>query len=90
MNKVHIKKTLRVIEGLVTLFVLLIPMSSQSEISTGVRLSMIILGLVLTITFLVCRWLLRKEYTKSENFFEGLIGIAFLFLLLYLLLSSLF
>ena len=82
----YFKRILRIIEGITTILVLLTPLSFPfGKVNDDVKIGVAILGTTLTIIFLLCRWFLRREYTKSENVFGVFFGISFLFLCLYLL-----
>lgn len=90
LDNYYFKKILRIIEGMTTILVVLTPLSFPfGKVNDNVRIGLTILGTTLTILFLFCRWFLRREYTKSENFFGALLGISFLFLCLYFLFSLL-
>ena len=85
-NVLICKRFLRIVEGLATLFVLFYCGSYSHSGKNATEMWISLIGCILATGFLFCRWFLRKEYTKAENFFDFLLGIAFLFFFFLLLL----
>lgn len=80
------KRFLRIVEGFATFFVLFYCGSYSHSGKNKTEIWISLIGCALATGFLSCRWFLRKEYSKPENCFDFLLGIAFFFFFLYLLL----
>lgn len=85
-NQYLSRKVLGIIEGIITLFVLVITFADPI-FSNGVKIGLASAAIILSIIFLICRWIIRAECNRMENFFDIMIGLFLGVVSIYCLVS---
>ena len=85
-NQYLSRKVLGIIEGIITLFVLVITFADPI-FSNGIKIGLASAAIILSIIFLICRWIIRAECNRMENFYDAIIGLFLGGVSLYCLVS---
>jgi hypothetical protein len=76
-NHIISRKILVVIEGIVTIFVLVMAFFDIIH-SRNVKIVLLSIVIVLSIIYLICKWIIRKEYSHGDNWLDALYGLFML------------